>query len=261
MKICTVVTHDDYYYRSMVNSCEKLGLQLKLLGWGEKWKDFYWRFNLMKEYLQSLDPNEIVVFIDAFDVIPLLPEKDILERFLSFNSPIVISSEEKFSNIVLDFGYKDIFSKFKDGYCNCGSYMGYVKYLLKMYDVMDQYRNNCGDDQVVMSRSANDPFILKNVSLDKNNNIFLTLRTNEKIFYRGIMDIDNKYYTYINGIMRWKINKPAFVHGPGSVNLDHFVIDNNLTKPIREPKGSDVYKRFNQYLGNTKTLKYLFLKL
>jgi len=260
MKICTVVTHDDYYYRSMISSCEKLGLEVKALGWGEKWKDFYWRFNLMREYLKSLDPNEIVVFIDAFDVIPLAPEKDIMERFLSFNSPIVISSEEKFSNYMIDFGYKDIFSKFKDGYCNCGSYMGYVKNLLEMYDVMDKYRNNCNDDQVVMSRSSKDPFIIKNVSLDKNNNLFLTLRTNEKIIYRGIMSSDNKYYKFADGKIRWKIKKPAFVHGPGSVNLDHFVSDNNLVKPVREPNGSEVYRRFNQYLGNTKTIKYLFLK-
>jgi len=41
------------------------------------------------EYLKTLDPNEICVFIDGYDIIPLENEEQILQKFNSFNKPIV----------------------------------------------------------------------------------------------------------------------------------------------------------------------------
>jgi len=259
MIICTVATHNDYYYQSMIDACDKLNLQYKVLGYGEKWENYYWKFTLMKEYLQTLDENEIIVFIDAFDVLPLLPENEILKRFLNFNKPIVVSSEKLFDNYLMNVGYTDIFSKAQKGYCNSGAYMGYVKYLLKMFETMDERAINAPNDQIVMSQSWDTPFFTKYVELDVNSEIFLTLRTNEKYIYTGIMSDDNKYYEVANGRIQWKVQKPAFVHGPSGVNLIHFIVDADLKPPIREPSKYVVFQRFYHYFSLTKNIKYITL--
>jgi hypothetical protein len=252
MKVVTVATHVDYYYPSMVSACERLRLNLVVLGMGEKWEGYFWKFTKMKEFLNKEDPNEIIIFIDAFDVIPLLSEKEIIKRFKTFNKPIVISTEESPNNIFMSIGYEDIFTKYDDVYLNSGAYMGYVKYLRKLFDIIKLDTN---DDQLAICNTISHPFFKNNVIADKKSLIFLTIRTNEKYYYQGKMELNNKYYRYKNGRLVWKINKPAFVHGPASVNMSHITIGNNLIPPMRTPQGQILY-RTPSYISNTQNIKY-----
>ena len=65
MKIITVATQTKGYFKAYSESCKKNNLELIVLGWNEKWKGFLWKFNLMQEYIASLNDNEIVIFTDA----------------------------------------------------------------------------------------------------------------------------------------------------------------------------------------------------
>ena len=69
LHIVTVATESKYYFPYLVESCRKYGKELEVLGYGEKWKGFNWRFKLMIEYLKNLNPSHIVCFIDGYDVI------------------------------------------------------------------------------------------------------------------------------------------------------------------------------------------------
>jgi hypothetical protein len=258
MKIITVATHSDYYYPTLVNACRQLGLTLIVLGWGEKWKGYYWKFRLMKNYISTLDDMEIVVFVDAFDVIPLYPEHVITEKFLQFKKPIVISTELPPSNLLLYLGYRDIFTPYRNKYVNSGCYIGYVKYLKQMFRIMEflHPKFHLTDDQVILNKSLEHPFFKKNVALDAKNVLFLTLRTDENLLYQGKMNGNNKYYRFHNGTVKWKLGDPAFVHGPGNIDMKHIIYAYQLSPPERIPKGS-VFSRTENYLQNTRTIKYL----
>ena len=44
LHIVTVATHSDYYFPYLKESFKKNGKELTVLGYGEKWKGFNWRF-------------------------------------------------------------------------------------------------------------------------------------------------------------------------------------------------------------------------
>jgi hypothetical protein len=57
MKLVTVATHNDKYFPALQESCDRLGYNLVILGWGEKWQGFAWRFKLVRDYLETQPPE------------------------------------------------------------------------------------------------------------------------------------------------------------------------------------------------------------
>ena len=67
--IVTIATESKFYFPYLIKSCEKNGIKLTILGYGEKWKGFNWKFKLVLEFLKKINKNDIVCFIDGYDVI------------------------------------------------------------------------------------------------------------------------------------------------------------------------------------------------
>src|SRR5690349_20347835 len=105
MKIVTVATHSDGYMPLLVEGCKKNNLELVVLGWKQKWQGFTWRLKLMKDYLKSVDPDEIIVFVDAYDVLNLKDEDYITRQFLKFERDIVLSTEFQ-ASMMSDYAFK-----------------------------------------------------------------------------------------------------------------------------------------------------------
>ena len=82
LHIVTVATHSKFYFPYLIESCKRNGSELVILGYGEKWKGFTWRFKLVIEYLKKLNKNDIVCFIDGYDVISSRNFKDLKNIFL-----------------------------------------------------------------------------------------------------------------------------------------------------------------------------------
>jgi len=101
MKIITVATHSELYFPIFKESCQRNNLDLVVLGFGKKWEGFSWRFHLISNYIKELPLDEILIISDAFDVI-ILNTTNILERFQTFNSSVVISVLNM-SNPLLDY--------------------------------------------------------------------------------------------------------------------------------------------------------------
>ena len=62
--LSTVATEEKLYMKYLIESIKKNNGELKILGYGEKWQGFNWRNLLMKQYLETLDKNDIVCFMD-----------------------------------------------------------------------------------------------------------------------------------------------------------------------------------------------------
>src|SRR5947207_2162558 len=119
MIFCTVATHSERYFPSLLASCERHNCRLVVLGWQQKWQGFSWRYNLVKDYLQSLDKNEIVCFIDAFDVIILQDANKIAEAFRRLNVPLVFSVEKEYQNRFHRLAYRKMFPYKCQGFNVC----------------------------------------------------------------------------------------------------------------------------------------------
>lgn len=123
--ICTVATTTNYptffFLEHSARSCkiavEVLGLDRPYLGNGTK-------FLYIREYLETLPDDDIVLFVDAYDVMIVQPKEKILKQFLSFNAPLVISAEKSCVSYPLLACAFDETKPFP--YLNSGGYIGYV---------------------------------------------------------------------------------------------------------------------------------------
>jgi hypothetical protein len=128
MKIITVATHPDRYYNSMLDSAKKNNIDLVVLGMGEKWQGLGWKLTKMLEYLEKINMTNIVMFVDAYDVIFLDNIIKIEEKFLEIKSKnnfkILIGVDLIPNNSFHRYAYKKAFSPKNPHNINSGVYMG-----------------------------------------------------------------------------------------------------------------------------------------
>ncbi len=120
-----MATHEAAYYRALIESCTRHSVKLDVLGWGQPWKGFSWRMELLIEYLGDCDSDEVVCFIDAYDVVLLRPLQDLESQFRSHvaqgGAAIVISSEKRGW---YDFILRICFDTCQGVPINAGTYIG-----------------------------------------------------------------------------------------------------------------------------------------
>lgn len=85
--VLTYATHDQGYFKTLKESCTRFGYDLRVLGFGEKWKGYGKKFIAVIEALQSLPPDQLVMFVDAFDVFMCGPASDAIEGYKQAGSP------------------------------------------------------------------------------------------------------------------------------------------------------------------------------
>ena len=87
--VLTFATHDEGTFKDIVNN--KYNIPIKVLGYGEKWTGFRMKFEYVYDYIQNLNDNEIVFFIDGFDSYINGELNVALERFKKMNEKVVFS--------------------------------------------------------------------------------------------------------------------------------------------------------------------------
>ena len=242
LHIVTVSTESKYYFPYLIESCKKNNIELTVLGFGEKWQGFNWRFNLMREYLVTLPQDDIVCFVDGYDVICLRDLNELKDNFINIKNR---------TNCKIIVGYDNIMNKiakfftllYFTGEINAGTYIGTCK------DILDILKNisdtdNSSDDQKLLNKYNNEN---KNIIyIDKEGELF-GCRIN------GFNDSSmHKYYDIKNNniyILNTNI-QPFFIHGPGgqdfSIILDklNYKHDKKIIDQIRK----DTYKKIKRSL-------------
>jgi hypothetical protein len=262
MKVITVATHPDRYYESMLDSAKKNNIDITVLGMGEKWQGFGWKFTKMIEYLEKVNMNELVMFIDAYDVIFLDNGKRIEEKFLEIkkkiNFKILIGVDSIPTNNLHKYAYKRIFSSNPHN-INSGVYMGYAK---DIYNVLLNIKknndlNNMDDQKMFINENNKDNSIFY---FDKNNEIILNIFGN---FIDGKPDFNKYNFHLIQNNNKFKLfNKknntyPMILHGPGNANLDDIILKYNykLTKKNNESRIKYMFTTIKNYY------KYFYLEI
>lgn len=176
MHTLTVATHDEGYLVALKESCERFGYSLQVLGWQEPWQGFRWRMQLVVDALKKLPRDEIVMFVDAFDVVMTGPAEEAREVFLRSKAPMVVSAQREHVG-VMGWAQKRSFetsSHLVGGHgcqkdCNspftlicAGTFIAYAGYAADLLHRCLADQSDCKDDQVLMNRVWNDALKNKN---------------------------------------------------------------------------------------------------
>ena len=260
VRLVTVATHSQFYFPWLLESCKRYNTKIDVLGWGEKWKGFTWRFELMIEYLKSLDPTEIVCFIDAYDVILLRPLDEIVSEFNDIikmtNKKIIMSQE------IIDPGYSDYFNQIYFGKCKnsficAGTYMGKASDILKVLTDAYQNQEDNNDDQVILTKYCNEnPDVFY---IDTDSQFFLVIGPHSTDITK------NKNIKFTTNSLAYLNSKPFFFHGPGNrkmedliKKLNYTITDDDITKIKKDTKSITINK-FWYYIVRIPYIKYIII--
>jgi hypothetical protein len=236
MEVVTVATHSEGYLEALKSGCDKINLPITFLGWGEKWKGFGWRIKLLREHIEHMKPETIVICIDAFDVVPTaLDLNEIMNRYKSFKKPIVFGVDGQSTNWLHQWGHDRIFGVHRGVTLNGGTYIGTVKSLQTLFNIwMSVPIANETDDQKVLNEmfKTHDQWFYDNVAIDKRG----------LLFYNNLCGVSDKNQIRIDLRHPEHSHTPSFVHGAGNCNMDDMVEILELPPPKKR-------ERF-QYLWN-----------
>ena len=234
--IVTVATDYEYYLHYLIDTCKRYGKELEILGFGEKWKGFNWKFKLMIDYLNNLPDTDIVCFIDGYDVICLRNLDELEDEFIKIkkeNNCSIIVGHDK-TSFIMSFNSL-YFGKCNNTKLNSGTYIGYVKDLLFILINLQKINSNDNsDDQYLMTQYCN---LNKNLFyIDTKSKLFLSLSY-------PLQEIDDKLEIKDN-IIYYQSEKPFFIHAPGYTYLDNLIIRLNYDYDYNHKIKDNLYNNF-----------------
>lgn len=218
--IVSVATEIKYYMKYLIESIEKNNGKLTVLGFGEEWKGFNWRFKMTIDFLKKVKPTDIVCFIDGYDVVCTRNLNSLIDTFKNIQlreKCKIIVGHDKVVNQMYTISQYFLFGKCKNDFINAGTYIGYAKDLLDILQFIQKDNSlDHMDDQILLTNYCS----LKpdDIYIDLNNEIFLVLGH----YFNELKD----NITYKNNELIYnQTNKPYFVHGPSSTYLDNIIIN------------------------------------
>lgn len=142
IKVVTVAS-DRTKAGALIKSCAANDINLTILGLDQPWLGGDMsgpgggqKINLVNEYLKDLDPTDLVMFVDGYDVIVHDDLQTIHDRFLDFDCDILFAAEK---NVWPDDSIADAFPEPEVGYrfLNSGCFIGYVDALRSIIEEVD----------------------------------------------------------------------------------------------------------------------------
>ena len=217
MHIITVATHNEGYFDILKKSCKRNKIDLKVLGWGQgkTWNGNITKFKYLIDYLNKLDPNEIIVIVDAFDVM-LLSRKDEIEKKFRESGKKFICGAEKIPDFVKSFyeerfhknNFKIIKTLWNYDYLCSGTIISYAGYAKKIFEKCWREYKNEESDQVALTQIYHTTDL---INIDWKNELFYTCtKFGDKIpypsNYQNLKFFNNRIYNSETKTF------PCFVH-------------------------------------------------
>ena len=169
--ICAVASKEHKNLDKLIQSCQQHQINLEILGMNEPYLGNGTKLLRIQEYIENLEEDEIVMVVDAYDVLIVADKEVILQKFLDMQSPLIMSTEKNcFPRKRLANRYPNSPTPFK--YINTGGFIGYVRNLKALLKELSPINLKQGDQGQVS------PYFLKNqyaFTLDYHCNIFLSL--------------------------------------------------------------------------------------
>ncbi len=251
--IITVANKSKFYFPYLVQSIKKNNNELIVLGKDMEWKGFNWKLNLMIEELKKYDSNEIICFVDGFDVICTRDLNELTNEFIKIKEREkckIITGYDYVPNNIIKTITSLYFTKTTDNLVlNSGTYIGYVKDILEVLETVNKIDpNDNADDQILLNKyNEKNP---GSIYIDTNFEIFLTIGDPLTDLKKFVIIKDNN--VYINN------NRPFFIHAAGSGYLDSIIIDLNYEYDYNNKIKDQIKKEYlNKSIAHfTNIVKY-----
>ena len=267
----TVATHDSGYLGALRAGCARAGLPLHVLGYGQPWRGFGWRTQLVRAWLASRPADEVVAHVDAFDVLATLPHVDVLrQRFRAFGKALVLGVDAAPARGPMARGHRAVFggvvntasllpagakARPRSVVLNGGSFMGTAAALRELYARLDAAAAsavtsssssssssssvgggiaNDADDQRLLNTTANmfAPWFAQHAVADVDGVIFCNLLCGLSDAPPPVLQESDAGALVLRGLQV----TPCFVHGAGNCDLDALALTAGLPLPARDTR-------------------------
>ncbi len=213
--VITVATEHNDAVKRYLSSCHLFGYHPVILGLGTDWKGGNmalgpgggYKINLLKQYLDKLDSNRLILFTDCYDVIANDNINILIKKYTEKFSPNTVFATEV--SCWPDINLADKYpapcqSGVRSKYLNSGLFIGHSDQIKLM---INNDIKNRDDDQLAYTK-----YFLEHVdkvSLDYQQDLFLCLNG-----VTSKVKTDNR-----KGCILLNKQRPAFIHGNGPINI------------------------------------------
>lgn len=241
LRVATVATHPKYYFHYLEKTCARWQVKLEVLGMGEKWEGYVWKFTKILEFLRSVPPEDIVCFVDGYDVIATRDLNELVPKFLE------IKEREKCDMIIAkDYAVPFPLDKILHVYfgtcngirINSGTYIGYSADLLCILENALKIFPDEKDDQKLLTDYCS---------------------LSSKKFY---IDMESELFQVsLIPMKEMKLNKrrPFFAHAAGCGYLTDILVDMGYTVDPNIKKELRMYLIKKEFEHTVVFLKRHFL--
>lgn len=230
MKFFTVASDPSPHLDRLLDSANRQGIEIEVLGFRQPYPGHCQKLILMRDALEKLDPNEIFLFADGYDVIFLAPESEILEKFNAMNVPLLFNAEQNFmcrSRKKPLYFLKNIFKQRPYRYLNSGLYMGKAGAFLDVLNKLSFHpSDNCDQTKISIFYHENPGQIY----LDESGHILSCAGGREGCSHRDYLIQNQRLFNTVT--QTW----PCVLHFPGGAfhRLDDLARGLGIRYPIIE---------------------------
>jgi len=217
---------------------------LVVLGMDMEWKGFIMKHELLAEYLKTVNDNDSVCFLDAYDVLPTKNIIHLEEKFKNFS--------QRNPNVKMIIGYDKahykiheliesvVFDTIDGDRINSGQFIGYAKNIkIIINDLLLNANPNKYDDQIELTKY---------------------IKKNKKDFY---IDKECDFFNVITTPLKQIVNnKPnvSFVHANSNGMLENFLLINHNIRVNKLDKIKNFIENSKSISRKIKVYKKYFLQ-
>jgi hypothetical protein len=217
--IVTYTTHSERYFELLKQSCP----DIIVLGYGEKWNGFNDKVKASVKFCKSKQPDDIICFVDGFDSVVLTSKEEILEKYKTFDIPLVFSQDMTTSSIIIKYGQDKVFGRCKNKRLNAGLIIGTAESIIDFWSDIQENE----DDQEYATRKCKKINYMK---IDVENKLFYNYSSADTINIKNnsLFINNNKYPTSI-------------ISAPANNNINHILSQLNY-KNLPDNKNDFKYR-------------------
>ncbi len=185
MQVITVTSdlNNKCFANYLKPSCDYYGLDFLVLEYRSNFFSNRLKDALLEVCLKDVSDDEIIFFTDATDATFVTNEKEILDKFYSFNSQLVFSAEMNcWPDKKLEEGYPQSNTYFK--YLNSGGFIGRAGFIKEIYNKYPVFKTRY-DSEYRWSNQNYWNYVFVQESAD------IKLDYNCEIFFNTTMSFDN----------------------------------------------------------------------
>lgn len=196
-------------FKNLRDSSSLSGLKINYIT-QNTWDGFYDKIKYLTKIIKDIPDDDIICFIDGFDVLAFSEEREILDKFFSFNCDIVVGAELNCWPGEYLTRYKPSIQATNYRYLNSGGYIGYKR---AVYSLLTWK----SDSEIQwLCRNGSDQAYFKEYYYAFSGNGSILLDIQQKIF-QNMFSVDWNELQITNGRVLNKIlgTKPCFLHFNG----------------------------------------------